>query len=166
MNENLETFVRLCLNAKRYRKSDLTPIDICKKYITDLHTGGQVKCMCSYLGKCLFSNELLYFVALKCKQICNFCKYQNTQTNDLYQKIKQLRYQQLKNIYDFTDVEKNKNIIQNKDNLSNITFFMFIDIFKIIFFLTVIKSLIFRLTMQLVQNILQLFIKFFIRNCL
>lgn len=113
MNNSLQQFYHLCENLKRSHKKDKSRLELCKEYINDL----EAKCLCKYIDCAILSNELLYFILIKCKNLCNLCIYPNKIF--LYTKIKSLKYMELKNIFDLYDPNNNnilQNIIETKSN--------------------------------------------------
>jgi len=113
MNTSLQQFYHLCENLKRAHKKDKSRLDLCKEHINSL----DVKCLCKYIDLTLLSNELLYFTVMKCKNLCNLCIYSNK--IHLYNKIKNLKYIELKHIFDLYDPNNNnilQNIIETKSN--------------------------------------------------
>lgn len=90
--------------------------------LVSLEKKENAKCLCNYLNcSAIVSEDLLFFVALKCKSVCGFCFFKNKSV--VYKIIQNLKYHQIKQIIDLPTIIKTKEIIDSilKNNMNEMS---------------------------------------------
>lgn len=107
---SLTEYRAICDKAKINRKNELPKISLeCINYIES--NIAHVKCLCNYIKISNLTNELLFTIVQKCKQLCNFCRFKNYSI--LYKNINELKYHQLRQIFTPENITESKEILDD-----------------------------------------------------